>query len=349
MTQPQTGAAQPVKKTPPATQARYSRYQPVQPKPLNIINSMDKSFKTPLIMLIYGEGGVGKTTFGATAPKPILADCEGGTKYFRNRGISIDVAQIESWSQMKDFAVAVKDYETIIIDPIGELMDKLKRFMVSRNDSKLTQRDGSPTMAGWGWLKSTLRDYLKAMRDSGKHVIIIAHLDEKDDDGKLVKRPLIATKLSVELVNMVDVVGYMTIVGNEDDQRRVIIVDPSGDKYTAKDRTGMLGKFVFPDFTMIADVCRGEAVYEWASDLAKQTFKKSDNEDNSKDDEDDGDSQEVESDQEAKEAPEKEVESREEVKTPETNPLQDKLNKAKDKKNKSKVGKKRETKKSKTK
>ena len=83
----------------------------------------DNQIKPSLVMLLYGEGGVGKTTFGSTAPKPILADCEGGAKYFGLRGISMDVAQIEKWSDMKDFKV-IKDYETIIIDPIGELMDK---------------------------------------------------------------------------------------------------------------------------------------------------------------------------------------------------------------------------------
>jgi len=98
---------------------------------------------------------VGKTTFASTAPKPILADCENGAKYFGLRGISMDVAQIEKWADFKEFIQFIKDkdYQTIVVDPIGELMEKLKRFMVASGDSKLVQKDGSPTMAGWGWLK----------------------------------------------------------------------------------------------------------------------------------------------------------------------------------------------------
>ena len=46
---------------------------------LKIINTGDPSVKPPLVMLVYGEGGVGKSTFAATAPKPLMADCENGS------------------------------------------------------------------------------------------------------------------------------------------------------------------------------------------------------------------------------------------------------------------------------
>ncbi len=55
---------------------------------------------------------------------------------------------------MQEFMqIALTDnYDTVIIDPIGELMEKLIAYMRNRADSKLVQRDGNPTMAGWGWL-----------------------------------------------------------------------------------------------------------------------------------------------------------------------------------------------------
>lgn len=218
-------------------------------------------------MVVYGEGGVGKTTFAATAPNPIIADCENGSKYFGLRGISADVALIEDWSDMREFTdIALTDkYDTIIIDPIGELMEKLMRFMVSRADNKLVQKDGAPTMAGWGWLKQKMRNYLKLLRDSGKNVIIIAHVEEKSDEDRMIKRPMVATKISEELINMVDIVGYMTTVNDTEtgDTKRVIIVDPTSDKQIAKDRTGRLGRFVEPNFTKILDGVRGDKKYSW--------------------------------------------------------------------------------------
>lgn len=232
---------------------------------MKLYNTADPQVKPPLVMLLYGEGGVGKTTFTSTAPKPILGDCENGAKYFGLRGIKADVALIEKWGDMKEFIEATKDYDTVVIDPIGELMSKLKRYMVAMNDSKNVQKDGNPTMAGWGWLKKTLLDTLKVIRDSGKHVILVAHLEEKDDEGRMVKRPKIETKLADDLVNMVDVVAYMTVVQDQGgENKRILIVDPGNDKYTAKDRTGMLGKIIEPDFSKIIEACQGTKQFAWS-------------------------------------------------------------------------------------
>jgi phage nucleotide-binding protein len=239
---------------------------------MRVYNTGDTQVKPSVVMLCYGEGGVGKTTFASTAPKPIIGDCENGAKYFGLRGIKVDVAQIEKWSDMKEFLDLVRKggYETIVIDPVGELMDKLKRFMIAMNDSKLVQKDGSPTMAGWGWLKKTLRDYIKILRDTGLNVILIAHLDEQKDEERIVKRPKVETKLSDELVNMVDIVAYMTIVKREGEDFRVLIVDPGSDKYTAKDRTGQLGRVVEPDFTKIMNAVQGTATYSWSKPKPEQ-------------------------------------------------------------------------------
>ena len=234
---------------------------------MKVFNSLDPTEKPSILMVVYGEGGVGKTTFAATAPRPIIADCENGSKYFGLRGIAADVALIEKWDDMQEFMqiALTEDYDTVIIDPIGELMEKLIAYMRNRADSKLVQRDGNPTMTGWGWLKSTMRNFLKTMRDSGKHIVIVAHVQEKDDDGRVIKRPMVATRLSEELVNLVDIVGYMTTINDSEtgDTKRLIIVDPASDKYVAKDRTGRLGRYIEPDFTKIVDGVRGDAEYAW--------------------------------------------------------------------------------------
>jgi len=233
---------------------------------MKIYNTSSPQFKPSVVMMLYGEGGVGKTTFGASAPKPIIADCENGAKYFGMRGISVDVAQIEKWADMREFLDYAKSdkVETVVVDPIGELMDKLKRHMLAMGDTKLVQKDGSPTMAGWGWLKKTMRDFIKVLRDTGKNVILIAHLEENKDEDRIVKRPKIETKISDDIVNMVDVVGYMTVVQEEGETKRIIIVDPGNDKYTAKDRTGQLGRVIEPDFSKIVKACQGTETYAWS-------------------------------------------------------------------------------------
>ncbi len=217
-------------------------------------------------MMVYGNGGVGKTTFASTAPKPLLIDCENGSKYFGMRGIEVDVAKISEWSDLNGvFEIAKSgEYETIIIDPIGELMEKLKMYMVKTGDKKLVQSDGSPSMAGWGWLKDKMRGTIKLLRDSGVNLILVAHVDEKPDEDKIIKRPMLMTKLSDEVVNMVDIVGYMTVLNQEDEEKRIIMVDPASDKYIAKDRTGQLGKYIPPEFDNIVKAVQGTESFSWS-------------------------------------------------------------------------------------
>lgn len=242
---------------------------------MKIINTGESQVKPSVVMMVYGEGGVGKSTFVSTAPNVLLADCENGSKYLGLRDIHIDVAQIETWTDIPELIKTIKEsnkYETIAIDPIGELMDKLKRHMIALGDSKLVQKDGSPTMAGWGWLKKQMRDLVKILRDTGLHVVLVAHLDEKPDEQRIVKRPKIETKIADDIVAMVDIVAYMTVVQDEKtgETKRVLIVDPGNDKYTAKDRTGQLGKVIEPDFAKIIKACQGTETYKWSKKKKKE-------------------------------------------------------------------------------
>jgi len=234
---------------------------------IKITKSNDPQPQPSVNMIVYGQGGVGKTSFAATAPKPLLLDCENGSKYFGLRGIKIDVARVNHWGDIEGIFDIAKsgEYQTIIIDPIGELMEKLKRYMIAKGDKKLVLSDGSPTMAGWGWMKDTMRSTIKILRDSGINLLLVAHVSEDKDEDRIVKRPMVMTKLSEELVNMVDIVGYMTVVPDADGgEKRIIVVDPSNEKYVAKDRTGQLGKFIPPNFVDIIDAVRGTKTFKWS-------------------------------------------------------------------------------------
>ena len=242
------------------------------------MKSDDPQAKPSIILLVYGNGGVGKTTFASTAPKPLLVDCENGAKYFGLRGIKMDVAKIATWSDMEGLFDIAKsgEYKTIILDPIGELMEKLKQFMILKGDKKLVQSDGSPSMAGWGWLKDTMRKTIKILRDSGVNLLLVAHVSEEKDEEKLVKRPMIMTKISDEIVNMVDIVGFMQVIQVDGEEKRIIMVDSSSDKYVAKDRTGQLGKIIPPNFTDIIDACQGNKTFKWSKEGALKAGDKKD-------------------------------------------------------------------------
>lgn len=221
-----------------------------------------------IVMLVYGVGGVGKTTFASTFPKPLLLDFENGAKYFKQRDIDVDVVQMQSWftnDDKKQLQELVANYETIVFDPIGEMMEKLIHSDAI-NGSKYRQADGSLTMAGWGKVKDHARAVLKWARDLDKNVVLVAHVDERPDDETLVKRPLIATKISDEIIAMVDIVGYLDILNVDGEEKRVLRVNPADKKYIAKDRTGTLDAYVKPEYDYIHE--------QIASKQGKKTTKK---------------------------------------------------------------------------
>lgn len=247
---------------------------------LEVKNTKTANAETlPVLMLVYGAGGSGKTTFGATAPNHLIVDLEGGTKYLKQRGIDANYVNIKSWSDMKDVITLMKDYDTIVIDPLGELMEKLKRHMVALNNKKLVQSDGSPSAAGWGWLKDTLAGYIKILRDSGKHVLIIAHVEEGQDGENMIKRPKVQTKLKEDVVNMLDQTGLMVKVktdqkdeNGDDIYKHMILFDANDDRYVAKDRSDQLGKMVPADFKLLIKAIQGTEVFPWSSDGARERF-----------------------------------------------------------------------------
>lgn len=234
-------------------------------------------------MLVYGVGGVGKSTFAATFPKPIMFDFENGAKYFKQRGINLDVIRMDTWYKTEDkkqLNDIVKNYETIIFDPIGEAMEKLIKS-TEITGVKYRQADGSLTMNGWGRVKDEMRTMLKWARDTGKHIVIVAHDSDAPlagSEGQVKKIPLIATKLGAELVNMVDIVAYLDIVQQEGgEEKRVLRVNPADQAFIAKDRTESLGKYVKPDFDYIHEqISNNQKKNTTASEktVAKKSVKK---------------------------------------------------------------------------
>lgn len=201
--------------------------------PIKIVRSTEA--KAPcLILTIYAGGGVGKSTLAATSPDPIFIDAENGTKAFGARGIDVPVIHVKSWEDVQEGWKAIKDdasFKTVVIDPIGSFLDILVDNV---------RAGGEMNLKKWGDVKDRMRRFVYTVKDSGKHVVFIAHEEETKDDEKVLRRPLLKANLSQELVNMCDVVGHLRI---DAQGRRSLRVQPE-EKYSAKDRFDALGQLV---------------------------------------------------------------------------------------------------------
>ena len=201
--------------------------------PIQIIRTTEAK-APPVVMTIYGQGGTGKTTLATTSPKPILIDSEQGSKALGARGIDVPVVHVKSWSDVQEAWTLVRDskeYETVVIDPIGEFLDLLLEQVKSGGDMSLKK---------WGEAKDRMRKFIKAIKESGKHVVFVAHEKEEKDDEQVLRRPLLQANLWQELANMCDVVGHLRV---DAQGKRTLRVQPEPKVY-AKDRYAALDELI---------------------------------------------------------------------------------------------------------
>ena len=182
--------------------------------------------------LIYGPSGAGKTTFAATAPKPIFASSEKGLMSIRH--LAPQFAEINSLQDLKDLYSFLKnekhEFETVVIDSITEINDIIKTEIETRNKRNMQLQD-------WGILQKEIKDILRKFRDLPMHIIFLAQETTEKDEEKIVKYlPSLNGKSATEIAYYMDTVGYCFIdkLGN-----RKIGTMPN-EKYLTKDRTNVI-------------------------------------------------------------------------------------------------------------
>ncbi len=205
-----------------------------KPHELNVV--------TTLKALVYGQPGLGKTTFALSAPNPVLLDFDNGVHRV-NPAHQKDTLQIGSWQDCVDElnAGTFAPYQTIVIDTAGKMLDYMGAWLIQRNP-KLGKSNGALSLQGYGERKSEFNAFIKRLATMGKHVVFIAHEKEEKDNETTYKRPEVGGSSGNDLYKELDLIGYMEAIG----KKRTISFLPQ-EKYYAKNACGLNETIELPE------------------------------------------------------------------------------------------------------
>ena len=201
------------------------------------------SVKATLSVLIYGQPGIGKTTFGVSAPDAVLFDYDGGVQRI-NGAHQVPTLQPISWEDtnlaLQEIQNEMPEIKTIVIDTVGKMLDYMSAYII-KTDPKMAMRDSSLSLKGYGVRKQMFVNFIKQLSLMGKNVIFIAHEREDKRNETIIKRPEIGGSSQGDLIKELDLVGYMSAYGKD----RVITFDPH-EEYYAKNTCNLPAAIKLP-------------------------------------------------------------------------------------------------------
>ena len=179
-----------------------------------------------IVGCITGVCGIGKTTLALSAPKPLLLDTDNGIHRVQSEYRS-DVVQVKSYQDILDVLEEdLSDYETIVIDTLGELVNFMLKYFADKDKSLIT-RGGTYNIKIWGFIKQEFQNLKLKLQLLNKHLIFVSHVKEDKDGENKVYRMDVAGSTSETVTKILDFLGFCEMLGKS----RSISFSPSARFY----------------------------------------------------------------------------------------------------------------------
>ncbi|MDB4726374.1 ATP-binding protein [bacterium] len=214
-------------------------------------------------ILVYGESGVGKTTFSNGAPKPIILDFEDGTK-----GMEAYRVQIGSWENFKRAITELlnekHDFQTVVIDTLSNGQKMCDEYICKRERVSSVDKVGYGKGHGYV-LDEIIREFNRIKpkfdmdtneRIGGFHTLVMCHQKVKVNqppEGEAFDElvPELVGKLYEKMPGMVDCVLHAGYAMVQKKKSRVLRVSDYLMAKT-KDRSGRLPSMIRLEYAALA-------------------------------------------------------------------------------------------------
>ena len=174
----------------------------------------------PIVVVIYGQPGVAKTSLSNTANNPILLDCDRGSDRSLNPP---DTLIAQRWEDILQDEAVIKDYKTVLIDTAKAVLDDYLWDYCVRTDRTLVAKNGKTIdMKVYGAIGKEFKQFINKRRSEGLDIVIIAHAKEEKDQNITKIFPDVTGSSKDLLLRIADQVGYLSMINGN----RVLSFDP---------------------------------------------------------------------------------------------------------------------------
>lgn len=189
-----------------------------------LIKKNDIMPERPIILVLYGTAGAGKTSLACTSDNPLLIDTDRG---FDRACFRVDTITASTWTDIFNtenmgggtVKGVISDYKTIILDTAKACLDDFLQAYVIQQNYKLQTN----SLKRFGEMANQFKNFVNLLRVNGSDIIFVCH-DKETQEGDFIRHSPDCTGQSKDLLlRIADEVGYVC----KENGRRVIKFEPT--------------------------------------------------------------------------------------------------------------------------